>query len=87
MILSPERRPGIYDSTPVRCIFRSSVEALEIDSQNVIFPLLGITTTSPGSDEDADAETRDPSGSGPSSRLDGSGKGNSKASGDGMFAV
>jgi hypothetical protein len=41
---------------------RSKVAALAIDSQYVILPLEGITTTNPGSGVLAEAETREPRG-------------------------
>ncbi len=56
--------------------------ALEIDSQYVILPVVGMTTTSPGSEEDAEADTRDPSGRGSDACLEGCGRENVKVSGD-----
>ena len=38
--------------------------ALDIDSQYVILPLVGINTTKPGSEDEADGETRAPRGRG-----------------------
>ena len=38
--------------------------ALDMDSQNTTLPLPAITTTSPGSLEDADGETKEPTGRG-----------------------
>jgi hypothetical protein len=60
------------------------VAALDIVSQYVILPVVGITTTSPGSEEDAEADTRVPIGRGSETCLDGSGRENVKVSGDGI---
>jgi hypothetical protein len=86
--VSPESMPEIDISTPFRCWrIRSSVAALAMDSQYVIFPLFGMTTTSPGSGEDAEAKTRDPSGRGSEVCFDGYGSANVKVSGEGVFAA
>ena len=62
---SPECIPGIIYSTPVRSFFiKTNVAALAIDSQYTTFPLPPITTTKPGSADDADGETRHPTGRG-----------------------
>jgi hypothetical protein len=75
-------------STPCRCWrMKSRVAALDIDSQYVIFPLTGITTTSPGSVEDADGDTRDPRGRGSEACFEGYGRVNVKVSGDGVVDV
>lgn len=66
---------------------KSRVVALEIDSQYVIFPLVGITTTRPGSDEEADGGVRDPSGKGSLECLEGYGSEKMKDSGDGEDAA
>jgi hypothetical protein len=66
---------------------RSRVAALATDSQYVILPLVGITTTSPGSEEDAEAETRHPSGSGSDACFEWYGRANVKVSGEGMLIV
>ena len=60
---------------------RSNVAALEMDSQYVTLPLVGMTTTSPGSVELADGETKEPSGSGSLSCFDGCGRVKVKVSG------
>jgi hypothetical protein len=66
---------------------RSRVAALATDSQYVILPVVGITTTSPGSEEDAEADTKQPSGRGSFIDLEGYGKAKVKVSGDGMLIV
>lgn len=69
-------------STPFRCSLRSRVAALDIDSQYVILPVVGMTTTSPGSEDEAEAETRDPRGRGSEPCFEGNGRANVKVSGD-----
>ena len=70
--VSPEYIPGITSSTPLRCCFKKSiVVALEMDSQYVILPLLGVNTTRPGSEEDAEGETSAPRGRGSVEFLEG----------------
>jgi hypothetical protein len=50
-------------STPVRSFFmKTNVAALAIDSQYTTFPLPPITTARPGSADDADGDTRHPTG-------------------------
>ena len=66
---------------------RSRVAALATDSQYVILPVVGIITTSPGSDEDAEAETKHPSGSGSEVCFEVYGSANAKVSGEGMLIV
>lgn len=65
---------------------RSIVAAQEIVSQKVTRPLTGMTTTRPGSVDDADGETKDARGSG-SALLDGYGRENVKVSGEGVVDV
>ncbi len=43
-------------------MMKANVAALEIDSQKTTLPVLAITTTSPGSVDDAEGETRHPTG-------------------------
>jgi hypothetical protein len=66
---------------------RSRVAALATDSQYAILPLVGMTTTSPGSEEEAEAETKHPSGSGSDVCFEGDGSANVKVSGEGMLIV
>lgn len=69
-------------STPVRSfLIKANVAALEMDSQNTTLPLVAVTTTSPGSVEEADGETKQPTGSG-SLDLGGAGSVNVNVSGD-----
>lgn len=84
---SPDNIPGIVNSTPLLCNLRSNVAALEIDSQYVILPVVGTTTTSPGSEEDAEAETRQPRGNGSETCFEGLGKAKVKVSGEDILAV
>ena len=53
-----------------------------MDSQYVILPVVGVNTTKPGSEEDADGETRAPSGRGSVEVLEGYGRVKVKDSGD-----
>jgi hypothetical protein len=64
---------------------RSSVAALEMVSQYVIFPEVGNTTTRPGSLVDAEDDTRDPSGRGSDACFEVWGSANVNVSGDGML--
>jgi hypothetical protein len=63
------------------------VAALDIDSQYVIRPLTGITTTRPGSFDAADGDTRQPSGRGSDELFEGYGRANVKVSGEVFGAV
>lgn len=63
---------------------KSKVVALDIDSQYVTLPLLGITTTKPGSEEDADWGTRAPNGRRSVECFEGYGRVKVKDSGDGV---
>lgn len=65
---------------------RSIVAAQEMVSQKVIRPLTGMTTTRPGSVDDADGDTKDARGSG-SAPLDGYGREKVKVSGEGVVDV
>lgn len=58
-----------------------------MDSQYVILPLVGITTTRPGSDEEADGGVSEPSGKGSLECLEGYGNENTKDSGEGEDAA
>ena len=82
MAVSPESNPGIVVSTPFRCNLRSRVAALEIDSQYVTLPEEGMITTSPGSEEDADADTSVPIGKGLEVCFEGCGNSKAKVSGE-----
>lgn len=53
----------------------------------MILPVDGITTTRPGSSEDADAETRDPRGRGSDICFEGYGRANVNVSGEGVLAA
>ncbi len=69
-------------STPDRSfLMKAKVAALEMDSQKTTLPLLAVTMTSPGSVEEADGETKHPTGRG-SLDLPGVGKLNVNVSGD-----
>jgi len=61
---------------------RSIVDALATDSQYVILPVVGITTTRPGSGELAGGETRDPRGRGSELSFAGYGSTNVNVSGE-----
>jgi hypothetical protein len=65
---------------------KSRVVALDMDSQYVTLPLVGITTTRPGSDVDAEGDTNDPSGKGSEICFEGYGKVKTKDSGEGVGA-
>ena|SRR2546423_970976 len=73
--VSPASMPGIEPCTPLDVCPGTKDEAFVIDSQYVILPLLGITTTSPGSPP-ADRAANAATGSG--SRSDTGEKGNLK---------
>lgn len=52
-------------STPDRSfLMKAKVAALEMDSQKTTLPLLAVMTTKPGSVEEADGETKHPTGRG-----------------------
>lgn len=53
----------------------------------MILPLEGMTTTRPGSEEDADADTRVPIGRGSDVCFDGCGNSKAKVSGDDVLAA
>lgn len=60
---SPEDIPEIWYSTPdLSFLMKAKVAALDIDSQKTTLPVLAITTTKPGSVDDAEGETRHPTG-------------------------
>jgi hypothetical protein len=60
---SPDDMPEIVCSTPDRSfLMNANVAALDIDSQKMTLPLLGITTTKPGSVDEAEGDTSDPTG-------------------------
>lgn len=61
---------------------KSRVAALEMDSQYAIFPLTGMTTTRPGSVEEADGDTRQPNGRGSEVCFEGYGRVKVNVSGD-----
>lgn len=61
---------------------KSKVAALVMDSQYAILPLTGITTTRPGSVDEADGETRQPNGRGSDVCFEGYGRVNVNVSGD-----
>ena len=77
----------MVSSTPVRCSLKSKVAALDIDSQYVILPVVGTTTTSPGSVDDAEAETRQPSGNGSEMCFEGFGRAKVKVSGEDILTA
>jgi hypothetical protein len=86
--LSPEYMPEIENWTPFRCWrIKSSVAALAMDSQYVTLPLLGMIMTSPGSVDDAEAATKDPSGRGSDSCLEAFGSSNVNVSGEGTLTA
>lgn len=62
------------------------VAAQEMVSQNVTRPLEGMTTTRPGSVDEAEGETKDARGSG-SVFLDGYGRAKVNVSGEGVVEV
>jgi hypothetical protein len=66
---------------------KSAVAALEIDSQYATLPLVGMTTTNPGSSEEAEAVTKDASGSGSEACFEGYGMVNVKVSGEDVVEV
>lgn len=79
---SPENMPEMTCSTPDRSfLMKAKVAALDIDSQKTTLPLPDMTMTRPGSVEDADGETRHPTGRG-SLGFDADGKVNVNVSGD-----
>lgn len=51
----------------------------------MILPVVGMTTTSPGSEEDAEGETKQPSGSGSWACFEGYGMAKVKVSGEGTL--
>jgi hypothetical protein len=61
---------------------RSNVAALAIDSQYVILPLTGITTTRPGSEVLADGDTKEPRGKGSDVCFEGLGNAKVNVSGE-----
>jgi hypothetical protein len=66
---------------------RSIVAAHEMDSQKVTRPLTGMTTTRPGSVEEADGDTKDAMGRGSVVFLDGYGSAKLNVSGEGVVDV
>jgi len=66
---------------------RSMVAAHEIVSQKVIRPLAGMTTTKPGSVDDADGGTSDARGRGSVGLREGYGREKVNVSGDGVVDV
>jgi hypothetical protein len=55
--------PEIMYSTPdLSLLMKANVAALEMDSQKMTLPVLAITTTKPGSVDEAEGETRHPTG-------------------------
>jgi hypothetical protein len=63
------------------------VAALEIDSQYVTLPEEGMITTSPGSEEDADADTSVPIGKGLEVCFEGCGNSKAKVSGEAILTA
>jgi hypothetical protein len=58
-----------------------------MDSQYEILPLMGITTTTPGSSEGADGVTSEPRGRGSAACFEGYGRAKVKVSGDDVVEV
>jgi hypothetical protein len=56
-------------------------------SQYVIFPVDGLTTTSPGSEEEAEADTSDPRGKGSEACFEGYGSAKVNVSGEGKLTA
>jgi hypothetical protein len=66
---------------------KSRVAALDMDSQYATLPLMGMTMTRPGSSEEADGVTRDPSGRGSEACFEGYGRVNMNVSGEDVVEV